>query len=223
MDSGTIAVMELQALPLVHRYKPAPQPSQNGSPLLILLHGVGSNEDDLFGLAPYLDPRFSVVSARAPFPYNFGGYAWFDVQFTPDGILFDEAQAEQAGQLLVKFIEEVKSAYAASKVFLVGFSQGAIMSAGVLLRSPAMIDGAVLMSGRVPAVNDIADRDALEGKPALITHGTYDDVLPVEFGREANATLAGLGIDVTYREFPMAHQVSEESLEAVDEWLARHA
>lgn len=210
-----------QLLSLFHRYKPAPNASPGGSPLLILLHGVGSNEDDLYGLAPYLDPRFSVVSARAPYPFNFGGYAWFDVQFTPDGILFDEAQAEQAGTLLAKFIGEAKAAYGASKVFLVGFSQGAIMSAGVLLRSPALADGAVLMSGRVPQVAVLANSDVLKGKPVLITHGTFDDVLPVQFGREGNTLLAGLGLDVTYREFPMGHQVSEESLEAVDTWLVK--
>jgi phospholipase/carboxylesterase len=53
----------------------------------------------------------------------------------------------------------------------------------------------------------------------LITHGTYDEVLPVQFGREANTLLAGLGLDVTYLEYPIGHQVSEESLEAVDAWL----
>lgn len=208
-----------QSLSLVHRYKPAPRPSPVGSPLLILLHGVGSNEDDLFGLTPYLDPRFSVISARAPFAYGFGGYAWFDVQFTPDGILFDEAQAEHAGALLAKFIDEAKAAYGSSNVFLVGFSQGAIMSAGVLLRAPALVDGAVLMSGRVPQVAAMANGEALKGKPALITHGTFDDVLPVQFGREANTMLTGLGFDVTYREYPMGHQVSEESLADIDEWL----
>jgi phospholipase/carboxylesterase len=212
-----------QSLSLVHRYQPASQSSPNGTPMLILLHGVGSNEDDLFGLAPYLDPRFSIVSARAPLPHSFGGYAWFDVQFTPDGILFDEAQAEQSSRLLLKFIDDVRAAYVPAQVFLVGFSQGAIMSAGVLLRSPAAISGAVLMSGRVPEVSEVADGDALRGKPVLMTHGTYDEVLPVEFGREGNARLAGLGLDVAYREFPMGHQVSEESLEAVDEWLAIRA
>jgi phospholipase/carboxylesterase len=213
---------ESKSLSLVHRYKPAPQPAPNGSPLLILLHGVGSNEDDLFGLSPFLDPRFSVVSARAPFPYGYGGHAWFDVQFTPDGILFDEAQAGQAGQMLEAFIAEAKAAYGASQVFLLGFSQGAIMSAGVLLRSPALADGVVLMSGRVPAMSDAAEREALKNKPVLITHGTFDEVLPVQLGREAHTLLAGLGFDVAYREFPMGHQVSEESLEAVDDWLAAH-
>jgi phospholipase/carboxylesterase len=104
-------------------------------------------------------------------------------------------------------------------VFLVGFSQGAIMSAGVLLRAPALVDGAVLMSGRVPQVAAMANGEALKGKPALITHGTFDDVLPVQFGREANTMLTGLGFDVTYREYPMGHQVSEESLADIDEWL----
>lgn len=210
---------ELKARALMHRYKPAPQPSPNGAPLLVLLHGVGSNEDDLFGLAPYLDPRFSIVSARAPFPYGNGGFAWFDVQFLPEGILFDEAQAEQSRKLLMKFIDEAKAVYAASQLFLVGFSQGAIMSAGVLLREPALIDGAVLMSGRLPQTASNAG-EALRAKPVLITHGTYDEVLPVQFGREANTLLAGLGLDVTYREYPIGHQVSEESLEAVDGWLA---
>jgi phospholipase/carboxylesterase len=184
----------------------------------VLLHGVGSNEDDLFGLAPYLDPRFSIVSARAPFSYGNGGFAWFDVQFLPEGILFDEAQAEQSRARLTTFIDEAKALYGASKVFLVGFSQGAIMSAGVLLREPAMMDGAVLMSGRLPQVAMNAGK-ALHARPVLITHGTYDEVLPVQFGREANTLLAGLGLDVTYLEYPIGHQVSEESLEAVDAWL----
>ena len=88
-------------------------------PLLILLHGIGSNEEDLIGLEPYLDERFLIVSARAPFPYGWGGYAWFEIQWMPDRIAIDRAQAEQSRDLLVRFIGETVAAYGADPAAVV--------------------------------------------------------------------------------------------------------
>src|SRR5262245_15371022 len=145
--------MEATSLPLTHLVR-RPARAAGASPLLILLHGIGSNEEDLMGLEPYLDERLLIVSARAPLAYGFGGYAWFEIQWRPNGIAIDRAQAERSRDLLVRFIGEAAAAYGAdpARVYLMGFSQGAMMSGWVALTQPDLVAGAVLMSGRIPQV-----------------------------------------------------------------------
>jgi phospholipase/carboxylesterase len=207
-------------LSLHHRFRPAPKPTHGVTPLLILLHGYGSNEDDLLGLAPYLDPRFNIVSARAPDTLGPGSYAWFPVEWTAEGVKANPAHAQAAIDPLLTFVREAMTTYDAqpAHTLLLGFSQGATMSAGALLRKPDLVAGAVLMSGLAPA--ELATTDsALAGKPMLITHGVLDDVVPVRMSRVARDLLQSLGASVEYREYPMAHQISEACLEDVDRWL----
>lgn len=194
-------------------------------PLLLLLHGVGSNEDDLFALAPYLDKRFLVVSARAPVELDYGGYGWFRIEFTPGGMSADVEQARRSLGMLPGFVDELVETYGADagRVYLMGFSQGAMMSLALTLTRPEKVAGAVAMSGRLPrqVLEREPDRDALAGKPLLVTHGLYDPVLPVENGRAARDYLAGLPVELTYREYPMQHEVSAESLRDVAWWLTK--
>ncbi|HEX8191129.1 MAG TPA: alpha/beta fold hydrolase, partial [Pyrinomonadaceae bacterium] len=193
------------------------------APLLLLLHGVGSNEEDLFGLAPYLDERFLVVSARAPFALEYGGYGWFRIDFTPRGMEADVGQAKKSLGMLPGFIDGLVETYGADarRVYLAGFSQGAMMSLALLLTRPEKVAGVVAMSGRLPAqvFEREPDPSALAGKPVLITHGLYDQVLPVESGRAARDYLGALPVELTYREYPMGHEVSAESLSDVTAWL----
>ena len=201
-----------------------PQAGSGAPPLLLLLHGVGSNEHDLFSMAPYLDARFLIVSARAPITLMPGSYAWFEIAFTPNGILIDPQQAEASRQRLLQFIPEVVAAYHAdpARVYLLGFSQGAIMSASVVLTRPDLIAGAVLMSGRLPreVLAHKASDDHLAGMPILVVHGVADDVLPIQFGRELRDFFTSLPVELTYHEYPMGHQVSAESLADVAAWLS---
>jgi phospholipase/carboxylesterase len=192
-------------------------------PLLILLHGVGSNEQDLFGLAPYLDDRFVIVSARAPNLRAPGSYAWFAVSFTPDGPAIEPAQAEASRQLLLRFIAAACAAYGAdpARVYLMGFSQGAIMSASVALTRPDLIAGAVLISGRIlPEIRPlIAPAERLAGLPLLVVHGTEDTVLPIDHGRASRALLESLPVRLDYREYPIGHTISPASRADVAAWL----
>ncbi len=192
-------------------------------PLLLLLHGVGSNEEDLFGLTPYLDGRFLVLSLRAPFVLGAGAYGWFNIEFTPRGLVADIEQAKRSLEMLPVFVEEAVAAYEADgrRVYLGGFSQGAMMSLALMLTRPEMVAGVAAMSGRLPAqvLERPPDRDALDGMPVIVTHGTYDPVLPVENGRAARDFLQALPVELTYREYPMGHEVSMESLRDVTAWL----
>ncbi len=212
-------------LALKHLVRRPAGEGETAPPLLLLLHGVGSNEEDLFGLAHYLDRRFLVVSARAPVALDYGGYGWFRIDFTPRGMVADVEQAKRSLELLPGFIDGLVETYGADsrRVYLCGFSQGAMMSLALLLTRPEKVAGVVAMSGRLPVqvLEREPDREALEGKPVLVTHGLYDTVLPVEQGRAARDHLGALPVELTYREYPMAHEVSAESLRDVTAWLSR--
>ena len=215
--------MSESKLALKHLVRESLEGGQTPPPLLLLLHGVGSNEEDLFGFAPYLDGRFLVVSARAPVALEYGGYGWFRIDFTPRGMTVDVEQGKKSLEMLPGFIDGLVERYGAdaSRVYLAGFSQGAMMSLALLLTRPEKVAGVVAMSGRLPAqvLEREPDRGALTGKPVLVTHGLYDPVLPVEQGRAARDYLEALPVVLTYREYPMAHEVSIESLRDVTGWL----
>lgn len=175
------------------------------------------------GLAPELDPRFLVVSARGPVTLAPGMYAWFQVVLDPANPIINPAQAESSRRLILRFIREAVEAYRAdpAQVFLMGFSQGAIMSLSVALTEPSAVSGVVAMSGRLlPEVLPLlAPPEALRGLPILLQHGISDQVLPIQHGRTARDRLAALPVALTYREYVMGHQVSAESLADATAWL----
>jgi phospholipase/carboxylesterase len=202
-------------------------PEANGGdvpPLLVLLHGVGSNERDLPGLAEYVDGRFFVVSARGPLTHaQSGGAAWYPVTFTPQGYVADESAARASREKILRFIEEATVAYGTDprRVYLMGFSQGAIMSLFTALTQPDRVAGVVAMSGRVlpDALAMRAPDDALRGLPIIAVHGTYDRVISIEQGREVRDLVGALPVDLTYKEYAMGHEVSAESIADIAAWV----
>lgn len=217
--------MRTQPLSLTHLIRPPAQASTEVPPALILLHGVRSNEQDLMALASYLDERFFVISARAPLALGPGAFGWYEVQFTPQGLVYDPAQAERGRQAVRRFVGEAVTAYGLDRerVFLMGFSQGAIMSLGVALTAPESVAGVVAMSGRLlpEIVPQIVPPARLSGLPVFVAHGVADGVLPIHFGREIRERLTELPVALTYREYPMAHEVSPESLADITAWLSQ--
>jgi len=203
----------------------APRHAEAGRrpPLLVLLHGIGADENDLLPIADTLDPRFTVVSLRAPHDYAVG-YAWFQLDFRRDGTVVphvDEARATLAD--LVRWLEVAPERHGTdpSRSFLLGFSQGAMMSLGVLYRAPALLAGVVALSGRSPdnLFEAPAAPEAVARVPLLVAHGAHDDVLPIEHGRRARDAFASRARDFTYREFPIGHGISPDELALVGEWL----
>lgn len=207
---------------LYHLSRP-PAAAVPAPPLLLLLHGVGSHEGDLMGLAAALDPRFYVVSARAPITLAPGAYAWFHVEFAPTGPVINPQEAEASRITLLRFIDEVVQHYGVdpTQIYLLGFSQGAIISLSLALTEPKRLAGVVAMSGRVlpEVLPRMAPPEAMAGLPILVVHGTADPVLGIEYGRAARDRLSVLPVALTYREYPMGHQVTEESLAGVVAWL----
>jgi phospholipase/carboxylesterase len=212
-----------KTLSLVHAIREPSVAVAGPPPLLLLLHGLGGDERNLLGLAPELDGRFFCASARAPYAMGGDAYAWFGVQFSADGPVIRAEEAESSRLALLRFIDELVAAYGvdARGVFLMGFSQGAIMSLGAALTVPEKIAGVVAMSGRIlpEILPRIAPADRLKGLRVLIAHGTGDPVLPIEHGRAAKEVLSRLPLELSYHEYPMGHEISDESLGDIALWL----
>jgi phospholipase/carboxylesterase len=216
--------VKTKPLSLVHLIREPMGDAEGPPPLLLLLHGVGSHEGDLLGLAPQLDERFFIVSARAPITLARGSYAWYHVTFGPTGPVIDPQEAEDAQAAVLSFIDEALEAYNLSKrkVYLLGFSQGAILSLSLALTHPEKLAGVVAASGRTlpQSVPRGAPPAGMEGLPVFIAHGTRDNVLPVSYARESRDIFARLPAALTYREYAIGHGMSQECLEDISGWLS---
>lgn len=196
----------------------APRASTSGlPPLLILLHGFGADERDLMPMAQQVDPRLAIVSARAPIVLPSGGYAWFS---GGDG----GAEFEDSRRRAVAFVDNAVEAVGADprRVFVAGFSQGAMVSLAMALTAPDRIAGAVALSGRLlPGVAaHYAAADRLRGLPLLVIHGTEDQTVPIRFGRELRDTLPRFSLRLDYRELPVGHIVAPAEVDALSAWLS---
>jgi len=206
---------------LVHKVLPPTDTGASRHPALLLLHGRGTNEDDLLGLAQYLDPRLFVVSARAPFRFPYGGYTWYQIVEvgTPVGSEFDESYRR-----LNELINDIKQNYPVDpqRVFLLGFSMGSVMSFALSLTHPEAVRGVVAHSGYIPENTSLQYQwDKLADLSLFVAHGVYDLVIPINHGRRANDLLSATQADLTYKEYPIAHTMSEESLSDLSTWLQR--
>lgn len=181
---------------------------------LVLLHGYGSDERDMLGLARELPAEVDVVCLRAPGETENGGYAWFDISVDESGFGFDEEGFQMAAALV---LHELPALRLDEVPFVLGgFSQGAMVAAAVTLIEPR-VDGAWLMSGAFPPGLEMP---ASPSRPVLVQHGTSDPVLPIKMGRDLAKRLSEVGMAVDSREYPMAHSISSASLADGIEWLS---
>jgi phospholipase/carboxylesterase len=201
-----------------------PKIKLDNNPLLILIHGYGSNEEDLFSFAPELPEEYYIVSVRAPYTLQYGSYAWYAINFDADQNKFsDNEQAKTSRDLIAKFITELQTNYPidAKNVNLIGFSQGAILSYAVALSYPEKVQRVVALSGYINS--EILEENYLKNSfsnlKIFTSHGTVDQVIPVEWGRKAKPFLENLGINITYKEYPIGHGVSPQNFHDLKNWL----
>jgi phospholipase/carboxylesterase len=188
---------------------------------IILLHGVGSKEGDLFNLAEQLPLDFYVIAPRGQFSLGGGRYAWYNVDFSTGKPVFDQAQELSSRELILKFILQVKQKYNLDEVYLGGFSQGAIMSYSVGLMNPKEVKGIISMSGRLLTEIRplIMKNEAIQQLKVFVAHGEQDNTLPIHYAREATSYLEGLGVPLSYHEYDMGHQVTELEIKDLNNWL----
>jgi len=188
--------------------------------LMLVVHGYGADQFDLVPLVPYLDPeeRYRVVLPRGPVPILGAGAGWYDVG--PDGS--DHDGLRRSWRTLDTLLTDLCAKYGTDRAdsVLIGFSQGAAMVLTVALAgSTPRPQAVVAMSGYLPDVDGIDYAWSEELPPVLVLHGSLDPVVAIDKGLSAAARLEEHGLDVTFRDYPMEHEVSMDSLADARTWL----
>ncbi len=194
--------------------------------LLVLMHGVGSNEQDLFGLAPYVPPHFHVLSLRAPFVLGPGSYAWFQFDVRPDGSRTIDGEQEQASREALKreiAVHAQRLGVPSARVLVGGFSQGGIMGLSLLLTQPALMQGAFALHSRLlPEVLPLAAPAAeLAGKRLWVSHGLQDMVIPLAQAQRIREHFGALPVALDGADFPGGHELRPAELQQWIGWLNR--
>jgi phospholipase/carboxylesterase len=208
----------------LHHLVREPKIKLDKNPLLLLLHGYGSNEEDLFSFASELPEEYYVISARAPYDLQYGSYAWYAINFDADENKFSDLdQARESRDLIAVFIDELIANYPIDnqKVTLVGFSQGCILSYAVALSYPEKIQRAVVMGGyfNTEIAKNGFEKNDFSNLTIFASHGTVDQVVPVDWARKAKPILDSLGIENVYKEYPIGHGISPNNFFDFKSWL----
>lgn len=210
----------IEDLTLSYRYRAG---AEKPCGLIVLMHGVGSNEESMLGLASFIPENYSVALVQSPLAIGPGAYAAFAVNFTARGPVIDAHAAEDSRQKLVRFIAELQSRYEIppERTVIGGFSQGGIMSASLALTEPHCVRGFAILSGRIlPEIEPmIASHDALKHLSALVVHGNADDRLPFFWAERSVGTLGELGIQLRSHAYPMGHEITREVAADFASWV----
>jgi phospholipase/carboxylesterase len=204
---------------------------------VIWLHGLGADGHDFEPVVPELhlppDPGIRFVFPHAPMrPVTINGgmtmRAWFDIRtFDRDGPQ-DEAGIRESAVLLERLIERERqrgSDY--GRIVVAGFSQGGAIALHTVLRFPERLAGLMALSTWLPLAQSFREEvgepagAASSGLPIFMAHGSFDPVLPVEFGKSSRTTLESAGFEVEWHEYPMGHAVCPEEIANLSRWLRR--
>ena len=204
----------------------APKEIKEKNGALILLHGYGSNEEDLFSFAPQLPEDLYVISVRAPYDLQPYGYAWYEITFDADENKFsNNEQAKESLQVIANFIDEIseKLPLDKSNISLIGFSQGAILSYGMAFTFPEKINKIIALSGYLneQILPESFDVNTIKHIDFFASHGSQDQVIPVEWARKTQPYLEKLSLQVEYKEYPVGHGVAPQNFWDFKNWLEK--
>ena len=193
--------------------------------LVIFLHGYGSDEQDLFSIKDDLPAQYTYLSVRAPMVMEEGSYQWFRKK--GEGAYNGETDdLKTSAQLLLDFVAQAAKKYHTEpdKVFLVGFSQGAIMSYEVALRHPEAVGGIAALSGRILPVlkSELQPDEKRQSLAIFIGHGTADKRLPFSDGTDANSLLKSASLEPEFHAYEgVGHNISTDEVKDLSAWLQR--
>lgn len=209
--------------PPVVRWRKAQHDGTKRPPLLILLHGRGADESDLFALAPALDPRFAIAAVRAPLSTDEGGYTWCESR-SPGWYIGESLRATLTW--FRGWLDEVADRRREpQEVYLLGFSAGMAMASALVLDQPQRYAGAILLSGTLPFDTDLSiTKNRLAGVPIFYGHGSFDRVIPADLVARSDKYLReSSGAKIEARTYPIAHEISDREVRDINAWLAELA
>ena len=187
-------------------------------PALFVMHGIGSNEQNMLSLVNGLEDLFYIFSIRGHLTQT-PGFAYFTIQGygKPHREIFDVGIRK-----LANFIDYAELNYPIDREqsYLLGFSQGAIVSMTLALTLGNKIKGVVALSGYIPQfVKEEYKINPGNHLSVLVSHGEYDQVLPYEWGKENVEYFTKVGVPVTFKSYPEGHTVSEKNLQEFHSWI----
>lgn len=193
------------------------------NPLLLLIHGYGSNEEDLFSFAEDIPDEFHIISVRGIYTLSFGMYGWYEIDFVNMQKFNNVPQGIDSRNELVEFIDEITSSENLDRenVFVFGFSQGAILSYSIALNFPDKIKNIACLSGypELDFIGEINPEKDYSKLNFFISHGTDDMVIPVEWARKGKPLLDGLNIKNEYHEYRSGHGLVPQNYFDLMKWL----
>ncbi len=204
--------------------------------VLLVLHGYGTDEYDLLPIAEQIGGGFLIISLQAPVERPNGGHAWYDLIQTENGIVPDDFSRHESEEMLVASLANIidQEGGDVNRVMLMGFSQGAAVIYSLLtvydLKNYGITPiASINMSGYIPrdileAISekrfDAHDRSSA-GFPFFISHGEFDELIPMQALGEAEKLLTRQGADVTARMYPVGHGVLPETVEDIISWMGK--
>lgn len=208
---------------MLHHLRRIPDRAADGAPLIVLLHGRGSNEHDLLGLAPHLPDDALIVSPRAPFPgapWGYGpGWAWYRFLSgtTPEPDSFEAGQ-----RALAEFLAALPATLPVrpGPLVLGGFSQGGTSALAHALRHPGQVPLVVNLSGFLASHPSVAATPAsVAGTAVFWGHGRQDPAIPFTHAESGRAALQAAGADLTARDYDAGHTITLTELQDLNAWL----
>ena len=195
--------------------------------VIIMFHGYGSNKDDLFSFAKFMNPNFLIISVQAPIQMDYNSYCWWSLNYNNDMQLqMDVKEAENSLNELNRFIGEdlsVKYNFGLNQVYLLGFSQGCMISYALSINFPKNYKKAVGLSGKIPhEIINFDEKFDYSNHNFFCSHGLNDQVIPIEIGRESDRWFSEKNIDHKYLEFESAHGINSENFEQMNLWLSKN-
>lgn len=217
------ASINVPSLELVHELRSPKAPSAAPPPVLILLHGLGSNEKDLFSFAKHLDDRLMVITPRAPLTLREGSYSWYNLVPGKEGYRYKGPEVLTAVEQVIAFINFVKKKYKvdSNQIYLGGFSQGAIMSLGTAMSYPDELAGILSLSGQLyPEFKNLKlSESQKKNLDIFISHGRKDDKLPYNRMVEDAQFLKDKGVNITTKWYDTTHTISNDNFKDLTSWL----
>jgi phospholipase/carboxylesterase len=195
--------------------------------VLVVLHGYGTDEYDLLPIAEQIGGEFLIISLQGPIERPNGGHAWYDLIQTENGIIPDDLTRHESEEMLVAALPRIieQEAGDANRVVLMGFSQGAAVIYSLLIVYDLKNYGiapvaSINMSGYIPRdILEAISAKRFDGFPFFISHGEFDELIPMQALAEAEKLLTKQGADVTARMYPMGHGVLPETVDDIISWM----